>query len=161
MVYMLDNVSTKRGLYIWFATIAFGLLGLYILTRYMTGTRLYALAYRFINNGLSDMTEDASINVRMNSIIRAFREVFENHLLPQGFGRRIGSGYGGFLCELGFFAIPVLVLISSAMSKTQSKRISRVVYFIVISVLLCNNTQIGNPLLLMTVGTNLYFEARR
>jgi len=83
----------------------------------------------------------------------------DNYFLPLGYTRRIGSGYGGFLCELGFFALPVLWCISLVMSWTFKKRVSRVLYFVVVTILLFNNTQLGNPLLLLVLGVNLAFEA--
>ena len=58
--------------------------------------------------------------------------------------------------ELGIFAVPAILLISYSLSLTFDKVRSRVAYFIVVTLLLLNNTQIGNPLLLMVVGLNLY-----
>ena len=43
--------------------------------------------------------------------------------------------------------------------KTFRKPRSRIAYFIVVTLLLLNNTQMGNPLLLMVVGINLFYEA--
>ena len=60
--------------------------------------------------------------------------------------------------ELGFFAIPIILMISSAMAKTFRKPRSRIAYFIVVTLLLLNNTQMGNPLLLMVVGINLFYD---
>ncbi len=66
-------------------------------------------------------------------------------------------GYGGFLCELGLFSLPILFSISLAMSKTFKKKGSKILYFIVITILLFNNTQIGNSLLLIVLAMNLRF----
>ena len=63
--------------------------------------------------------------------------------------------YGGFLCELGLFSLPILVSISAVMAKTFEKKFSRVAYFILVTALLLNNTQIGNPLLLFVLGMNV------
>lgn len=154
-VFLLDEIKSKKGIYIWFGSMmaAFGFWH-YLNTR-LVNSRLYVMVDAFKNGGVNTVLEDGSANVRLGSIENALQIVKENRLFPNGFGNRIGSAYGGLLVELGLFAIPAILLISYTMSLTFDKRISRIIYFIVITVLLLNNTQIGNPLLLMVIGMNL------
>lgn len=159
MVYLLDMTSTKKGFYIWVGTILAVFAGGYFLLNSMKGTRIYEMVTTFLNGGVAEVLTDASANTRMDSIVEALSDAWNHYLLPQGFQNRIGSGYGGFLCELGFFAIPVICLISLMMSKSFRQKKSQWLYFVVITVLLCNNTQIGHPMLLMIVGCNMYYRS--
>ena len=59
---------------------------------------------------------------------------------------------------MGFFALPILYCISWTMSLTFKKRVSQILYFVVVTVLLFNNTQIGNPLLLVVLAINISFS---
>ena len=110
----------------------------------------------FINGGVDSVLSDGSASVRFNAIGRALGNAAGNMFMPNGFGARIGSAYGGLLVEIGIFAIPAILLISYGLSLTYNKTRSKVVYFFVVTALLLNNTQIGNPLLLMVIGINIH-----
>ena len=157
-VLLLDEAKGVKGLFIWAAAVVAVLFFLYLLDTVMVGTRLHSLFQDFVEGGTTEVTEDVSVNNRINSISDALKEAFGNYLLPQGFGNRIGSGYGGFLVELGFIAIPIMISISWAMALTFQRKLSRFVYFVGVTLLLFNNTQIGNPLLLFVVGSNLALQ---
>jgi hypothetical protein len=156
----LDATNTKKGFYIWVGAIAAIIVFFILLNTVLIETRLYELFWLFMEEGMEGLLTDVSTATRYESMNAALSDSFENYLLPLGFNRRIGSGYGGFLCELGFFAIPILWCISRAMSKTFKKRTSQILYFVVVTILLFNNTQIGNPLLLFVVTMNLYFSSK-
>jgi len=156
VVYLLDMTTSKKGIWIWGGTVAAVMVGGYVLMNVLEGTRIHQLVTRFMSDGSSSVFADASVNTRANSITNALKDALNAFLMPQGFGARIGSGYGGFLCELGFFSIPALWLISNMMSKCFRQKMSQLLYFVVVTVLLFNNTQVGNPLLLMIVGMNMY-----
>jgi len=159
VVYLLDAANTRKGLYIWLAAII-ALVGFVILLNTaLVGTRLHQLFTIYVQGGTDEILNDASAGTRYDSLSVAINDSLDNYFLPLGYTRRIGSGYGGFLCELGFFALPVLWCISLVMSWTFKKRVSRVLYFVVVTILLFNNTQLGNPLLLLVLGVNLAFEA--
>lgn len=155
-VLLLDIINSKKGLYIWiaslFALIWFG----YFLSTSLADSRLNQMIDAFFNGGVDSVLSDGSASVRFNAIGRALRTAAGNRFMPNGFGARVGSAYGGLLVELGIFAVPAILLISYSLSLTFDKVRSRVAYFIVVTLLLLNNTQIGNPLLLMVVGLNLY-----
>lgn len=155
-VYLFDMIDSKRGLYIWiFAILVLAIFAVYLNTR-LVNSRLYHMISDFFNGGIDSILSDQSASVRYNAIGRALTSSATHRFLPSGFGSRIGSAYGGLLVELGLFAVPAMILISFGLSLTFEKARSRVLYFIVVTLLLLNNTQIGNPLLLMVVGTNLF-----
>lgn len=155
VIYFLDETTTKRGIYVWIATVLAVPTFAYLMNTVLVGTRLYQLYALFMREGVEGLLTDVSAENRFEAIVGAIQASLENHLLPLGFYERIGSGYGGFLCELGFFALPVLISISFAMALTFKKRLSQVLYFIIVTILLFNNTQIGNPLLLFVLAMNL------
>ncbi len=161
VVLLLEKAKGVQGILVWLAALVAVAIMWYLLETVLVNTRLYDLYHDFVTGGTESITEDASVNTRMNSITDAIKEAFGNYLLPLGFGRRIGSGYGGFLCELGFFALPIMISISWAMALTFQRRVSRILYFIGVTFLLFNNTQIGNPLLLFVVGSNLALQELR
>jgi len=141
---------------VWVIFLALAVGFLIVLNTVFVGTRLHSLFQMLVTGGFGGVLEDTSVSVRFYAIVRALKNAFSNFLLPMGFGRRIGSGYGGFLCELGFLALPMLFSISGAMSLTFRGKVARVIYFFVVTILLLNNTQLGNPLLLLVIGSNLY-----
>jgi len=160
-VFLLDVINSRRGVYIWIASIVAIIAFLFYLKTKLSGSRLSQIVNAFMNGGIDSVLEDASALVRFNAIGRAFQTALSNGLMPKGFGNRIGSAYGGMLVELGLFALPAIILISWSMSLTFEKKRSRIAYFIVVTLLLLNNTQIGNPLLLMTMGVNLFFNSEK
>ena len=154
-VYLVDALNTKVGKYIWTVAVV-GVIAFFILLNtVLVGTRIYELYSKLVDGGADGLLSDESASIRFNAVIRAITNAFENFLMPMGFGERIGSGYGGFLCELGLFSLPILAAISGVMAKTFNKKFSRVAYFILVTALLFNNTQIGNPLLLFVLGMNV------
>ena len=154
-IYVLDATNTKRGMYIWIASALAVIVFIYLLNTVLSGTRLHQLYTLFMREGIEGLMTDVSAENRFEAITGAIQASLGNNLLPLGFSERIGSGYGGFLCELGFFSLPVLAAISYVMALTFHKRLSRVLYFVVVTMLLFNNTQIGNPLLLFVLAMNL------
>lgn len=156
-VYLFDIINSRRGLFICGASVIVLAVFVFYLETRLADSRLSQMINAFLSEGVDGILEDGSALVRFNAIGRALQTALSNGLMPCGFGARIGSAYGGLLVELGFFAIPAILLISWGMSLTFYKKRSRIVYFIVVTLLLLNNTQIGNPMLLMTVGMNLYF----
>ncbi len=160
IVYLFDKTNTKKGYWAWAGAII-ALVGFYIvLNRFFVGTRLYQLISIFLQDGVSGILVDASAESRYNTYFGAIKDSWDSYLLPMGFSRRIGSGYGGFLCELGFLALPILIGISFTMSQTFKKNSSRIIYFFIITILLFNNTQLGNPLLLIVIAINLYYKVQ-
>ncbi len=160
-VYLLDEAKGWRGILIWLAAVLAIVIFIVLLNTVLVGTRLHALYESFMEGGMESLTEDSSTSNRINSMQEAMQEAFGNYLLPKGFQGRIGSGFGGFLCELGLFSIPILIGISHAMSWTFEKKVTKVLYFIVVTLLLFNNTQLGNPLLLFVVGANMQLRKRK
>ena len=124
----------------------------------LVNSRLYQMIDLFWNGGVDSVLSDGSANVRFNAIERALSTARDNLFFPSGFSSRIGSAYGGLLVELGIFAIPAILLISYNLALTFNKKSTKRLYFIVVTLLLLNNTQIGNPLLLIIIGTNIYYR---
>lgn len=131
----------------------------FIISHYLQGTRLYDLLSKIIQGNKISIYDDESVGNRVNEILNSLRIAFEGGLIPQGFHSRIGSGFGGFLVELGFLAIPEILVITFALSLTPNSVLLRYIYFAVVLLLHFNNTQIGNPILLYTVGYNIYLES--
>lgn len=157
IVFLLDVINSRKGVYVWAGSIVAAASFLVYLNNKLTGSRLNQMVDAFLNGGVDNVLSDGSASIRINAIWRALENAAGNMFLPNGFGSRIGSAYGGMLVEIGLFAIPAIILISFGLSVTFNKTISKVVYFIVTTLLLLNNTQIGNPLLLLVIGTNLRY----
>ena len=156
--FMFEELNFRRGFLIFACLVAAGVLGYFFLSKFGSGTRLFALINTFLSSGLGDLyANDESFRNRMNAVARALNSSVDAYFLPQGFGSRIGSGYGGILCEIGFFSVIQMVVVSLGMARTFSKRSAQVVFFIAITLLLFSNTQIGNPQLLLVVGLNYGF----
>jgi len=156
LVYLFDIINNRKGFIVWVVAILGVVVFVYVLNNYLADTRLHQLYQRFVEDGLAGLVEDKSTGTRVNSITNALSITVANYLMPVGFTTRIGSGFGGFLVELGIFAVPILICISLGMAYTFRKIRSRIFYFVVITILLLNNTQLGNPLLMMVIGTNLW-----
>jgi hypothetical protein len=157
VVYLLDETNSQKGFYIWGGALLAIIVFLILLNTVLVETRLYELFSIFLDSGIDGVLHDESANARYDSLSVAISDAFENFLMPLGYTKRIGSGYGGFLCELGFFSLPILFSISFTMSKTFKKKFSKILYFIIITALLFNNTQIGNSLLLVVLALNMKF----
>lgn len=158
LFFLIDNIRSKKGLLIVIVTIFMAFVFLFLVNTVLTGTRMNTIISGFMNEGAMGIEDDASINTRYNSIFAAIQDAFGNYLMPNGFRGRIGSAYGGFLCELGLFAIPLLFSISKLVSFSFSKMLTRVLFFIVFTILMFNNTQLGNPLLLFVIVSNCCFS---
>lgn len=156
IVFLLDMINSKKGARVWGASVVALIAFLTYLNTKLTNSRLNQMLDAFINGGVDSVLSDGSASVRFHAIGRALGNAADNLFMPNGFGARIGSAYGGLLVEIGIFAIPAITLISYGLSLTFKKRRSRIIYFVVVTFLLLNNTQIGNPLLLMVIGINLY-----
>jgi hypothetical protein len=154
-VYLVDALNTRVGKYIWTVAVVGVIAFFIILNTVLVDTRIYELYNKLVSGGSDGLLSDNSASIRFNAVIRAITNAFDNYLMPMGYGERIGSGYGGFLCELGLFSLPILASISAVIAKTFEKKFSRVAYFILVTALLLNNTQIGNPLLLFVLGMNV------
>lgn len=130
----------------------------YIISKYMSQTRLFELLNKLHGNSISIVESDASVSSRFSAIVNSLRLALDKAFIPQGFHSRIGSGFGGLLVEIGFFAFPVIFVTSYILSLTPSRRTLRTVYFIVVLLLHFNNTQIANPILMFILGQNLLLE---
>lgn len=151
------------------ATIFFGSISILLVVVFFvwasssdSSSRIASIASIFMEDGFEGLyQQDESIRNRFNSIARALSSSFDNYLFPLGMGDRIGSGYGGILCELGIFAIVEMVAVSLGIALQFKKQWVRVLYFVAITVLLFSNTQIGNPQLLLVVGVNYALAPHR
>lgn len=158
LFYLMDNMRSRRGWIILIASIAMLFGFIFLLETKFANTRMSAILTGFINEGVVGVEDDSSIDTRYNSIVDAMQDAFGNYLIPIGFRERIGSAYGGFLCELGIFAVPLLFCISRFASFTFSRAIVRFLFFMAFTVLMFNNTQLGNPLLLFAIVSNCCFS---
>jgi len=158
LFYLIDNISTRKGWIILIVSIAAFIGFVFLLETVFVNTRMSSLITSFMNEGVTGVEEDSSVDSRYNSITDAMQDAFGNFLIPIGFKGRIGSAYGGFLCELGIFAVPLLFCISRFASFTFSRAIVRFLFFMAFTVLMFNNTQLGNPLLLFAIVSNCCFS---
>lgn len=159
--FLFEELDIRKGLFILIGLVVVAVLGYIILSKFGNGTRLFVLLNTFLNSGLGDLyANDESFRNRMNAVVRALSSSTDAYFLPQGFGNRIGSGYGGILCEIGFFSLIQMVVVSLGMARTFSRRPAQIVFFVMVTLLLFSNTQIGNPQLLLVVGLNYGFYRR-
>lgn len=156
MVFLLDVINTKKGVYIWGGSILASVIFIQYLNTELVGSRLNQMITIFFDGGIDSILLDESASTRFNAIRQSIGTATANLFFPSGFDARIGSAYGGFLVELGFFAIPAIVFISYSFALTFKNKRSKIIYFVVVTLLLLNNTQIGNPLLLVVIGINLH-----
>ena len=155
-VFVASQLPSKKG-FVLMAVSIFLVAGfIYYLTTRLSGSRVYQLLTTMFDEGVMGIEDDASVEVRYNSLWRAITGAFENYLIPLGFRGRVGSAYGGFLCETGIVAIPFLFTLSYIISMSFKSQPIRIIYFIVFTVLMFNNTQLGNPLLLIVVAANAF-----
>lgn len=158
VVFLLDMLDLQKGLIIIAGSVVAIIIVYWIMRTYIPDSRIFILLDEFINEGFAGLYEsDKSTATRTNSIVNAIRDAFNNYLLPQGYGERIGSGFGGLLNELGIFALAEIGVISAGIASICKTMRAKVVYLILIIILLFSNTNIGNPQLLMVVGYNLYY----
>ena len=158
LFFLMDNMRSRKGWIILIISIAMFFGFIFLLETRFTNTRMSTILTGFINEGIAGVEDDSSIDTRYNSIVDAMQDAFGNYLIPIGFRERIGSAYGGFLCEIGIFAVPLLFCISRFASFTFSRAFVRVLFFIAFTVLMFNNTQLGNPLLLFAIVSNCCFS---
>ena len=158
--YLLDNINTRRGWVILIISIVMVIGFIYLLETKLQDTRVYAILTGFFGSGVEGVGDDSSAITRYNSIGDAIADAFGNYLIPLGFRERIGSAYGGFMCEIGLFAIPLLYSISKIVSYSYSRVFVRCLFFISFTILMFNNTQVGNPLLLFVLTSNSFFYSR-
>lgn len=157
---VLDQLPYRRGFIMLAVTVGLVAVFLYFLSTRLSGSRVYQLFMTMINEGAFGIEDDASVVVRYNSLWGAIVGAFNNYLVPIGFQGRVGSAYGGFLCEVGIFAVPYLICLSYIISLSFKMRVVRLLYFIVFTILMFNNTQMGNPLLMMVVTINVFCQMR-
>ena len=161
LMQLIEVTNTRRGVYLWLGAIGAVIVFLILLNTVMVGTRMHEIFVTFMKGGLDALLKDDSAGNRFDALTGAFLDPLKNFFMPMGYTTRIGSGYGGFLCELGFFAFPILISISRVMSTTFKRSVTRGIYFAVITFLLFNNTQVGNPLLLFVIGANVAVPSRK
>lgn len=156
--FALDKINSKKGFRIWIAIVLAVVVFVVLLNSELRNTRLYRVMSILHTDGISGLIEtDVSSGNRFMSIMDGVTQFVDQRFMPGGFGRRIGSGVVGFLCELGIFSIPVVICIGNAMAKTFCKKKAIIGYFFIVIALLTNNTQMGHPMLLTVVGMNLFY----
>ena len=157
--FALESVKKKRGIFIVIGIVVGCILSFIIVQKVAPESRLVELLESFRDEGVSGTIDgDASATTRMNSIQDALKEAFGNFLIPQGFARRIGSGFGGLLVELGVFGLLETLVIAYYFSLHFKRLYTRVIYFLLIYFIMFSNTQMGNPQMLFALATNLYFS---
>lgn len=156
--FLVDNINSKKGVFLTVALVAGIVASFLLLQKIAPNSRLLTLAESFFEEGVIGTVEgDVSANVRLVSIIDAIKEAFGNYLIPQGFGRRIGSGFGGLLVELGVFGLVETLVIAFCLSLQCKKWYSRILCFVLVYLAMFSNTQMGNPQLLFVMAINLYY----
>lgn len=156
---LVESVNSKKGLLVVLGILVGGAAGYLVMKRIAPDSRLITLLDSFLRSGIADTVEgDVSATVRMNSILDALAEAFGSYLIPQGFARRIGSGFGGLLVELGIFGLLETLVIAYSFCLHFKKLYSRVVYFLLVYFVMFSNTQMGNPQMLLVLAANLYFK---
>ena len=156
LFYIVDTIRTRKGVLVLLLVLGGFALALTLIEKYGAETRLYRIFQLFKDGGVEGVVDsDVSAGVRMNSIVNALKEFLANLFLPAGYQTRIGSGYGGLLCELGLFAFLEIFVISYGVSLTFKTKFAKLLCFVLFTFFMFQNVQIGNPQILMIVGINL------
>lgn len=157
--FILENVRSKNGVFMVIGVIASSVIAYFLLLRIAPESRLIELTNDFINNGfLSTVENDVSATNRWDSMLDAIGKAFNNWLIPQGFDVRFGSGFGGFLVELGIFGLIETTVIAYSFAIHFKSIHTRIIYFFMVYFVFFSNTQIGNPQLLLAIATNIFFN---
>lgn len=156
---LVDSINSRKGIFLVIGIVVGIVVGFLVLRKFAPTSRLVQLFESFFEQGVAGTVEnDASATVRLNSILNAIKEALSSYLIPQGFNRRIGSGFGGLLVELGVFGLVETFVIAYCFSLQYKKRYSRILYFLLVYFVMFSNTQMGNPQLLFVMAINLYYH---
>lgn len=123
-----------------------GLIVFAVFQNFFEGQRL-AFLLSTSRLGMDAMLEDQSTSVRFYAIVDAIEKCSDNYFFPSGFEHRYGTMFGGILVEMGFLAIPLLLMITNRFSSIFS---GSIIYYIAFGLLFCvffSNIQLTSPTL--------------
>lgn len=158
IVDIIDQIRTPKGYKILFGIVGIVIIMFFIIQMFYSNSRMYLLIDSMINFGIDSLYQDESATNRMNAISNSLMQSFDNYFLPYGFQERIGSGFGAILNELGIFGIGLIFIIPLQLSKVFMMKLTRIVSFITILLLLFSNTQLANPIMSFVIGVNMYYD---
>lgn len=122
-----------------------------------TGSRMaYLINQLFSHSNLRDglyffYKNDYSISVRVNDILECFVTFFENFGIPQGSTRRISSGYGSLMVEMGIFGVFLIILFAVVIYKGYFKS-EGIVFAISVTCMMFSAIQLATPIFSLFLG---------
>lgn len=136
--------------------------GIYLfIIKYMSDTRMFIIIHNFVYNR-QNLLNDVSIQRRVDSISNSFYYFVKNISVPYGFisttgsSGRIMSGYGAFMVEMGFIAIPYMFFYSKRISQYYGLAIA-----ISLTIIMFSAIQVGIAVFGFILGLCLYdFEMK-
>lgn len=153
------NIKTfewKRIAQIFFASL--GIVGvLYHFVQSNTGSRMtYLINQLFLHSNLSDglysfYKGDHSVFVRVNDIIECFDIFIKKLGIPQGSTRRISSGYGSLMVEMGIFGVILIYLFATVIYKGYYKN-EGIVLAVSVTCMMFSAIQLATPVFSLFLG---------
>lgn len=122
-------------------------------------SRASTLLYRLVQNPDSVYISDQSVNARFNHIYNPVVYSIKHFLLPNGYSKadrifyykRIMSGYGAAIFELGFMGLILIIGIFNIIYSTKTHQNHRI-NGIFITIIMFSAIQIANPMLPLYLG---------
>lgn len=151
---LIDKLDTIKGILILVVTVIAISVAVAFFVKFGHGSRLYYLLELFLSDGSRGLQSDESVAARLESITYSLQLAKAHVFLPQGFSERVGSLYGGILCELGVLGIPLIGVLTYGMAMLYKKKESQLIYFCLILLLFFSNSQLAHPTMWMVVAIN-------
>lgn len=159
MITLFHNLLEKRNFKAIFSIslgIILAIIVIWLINRYMSGSRIHNLIMKFINDPSAIMYDESAeqrmehISISLNSFINAFG-------MPHGYAyfitraKRIMSGYGTLLHELGVIGLAYILIYFRYIKKAFN-----ISFAIVITIVMFSAIQIGIPIFGFIVGMSMY-----
>lgn len=155
-------------------------IGIYIYVSVNKSDRISVLTLEMINNPIGILFKDASLNIRFAHLYLSFKGAVENLLLPNGVlewgqyyydnvirnreifieplyrltktSNKIVSMHGGFVYEIGVFALPMYIFVFNKIKKIN-KGISIYIFILILGL---NGLNVSNPIFCFFIGLIIY-----
>lgn len=145
-----ESVANKIG---WILGVSVGVVAvIVVLFTVLADTRLVSLINQAMNDGLSSLISDASTNGRVTRITDAIDSASKANFLPQGFGEKYGSAWGGAMNHLGFFSLFFILAVPAFFSRYYKTTSGKIVGYIIVLVLFFSTVQLSNPTIGLLIG---------
>lgn len=164
LIYLIVNALKNRDIKSIFIIIVAGVTLIFVIKfvlHFLGGTRIGLFVYNFVYNR-DAVLGDESVEQRLNSITVSLNSFVSGFGIPHGFAtyitssKRIMSGYGAFLHEMGFIGLIYIVYWYKLIAIGVD-----VSYAISLSIIMFSAIQIGNPIFAILIGIAIYRYKKR